>query len=104
MALCIFVDGCQCVSADPVALRNMEGIRFLPDFGARVPGFRASHSKRIAIAVTAVRNTISARLMLGVIHQRLFNYLNQLNAQLDYSRNVKTCIEIYIKMLLHVSV
>jgi len=28
----------------------------------------------------------------------------KLNAQLDYSRNVKTHIEMYIKMFLHVSV
>jgi len=28
----------------------------------------------------------------------------QLNAQLDCSRNVKTCIKIYFKILLHVSV
>jgi len=104
MALCSYVDGCQCVSVDPIAFRKMRDIRFLRNFGGRLPGFRVSHSKRIAMRVAAVRNTISAHLMLTVIHQHLLNCLNQLNAQLDYSRNVKTFIKIYIKMLLRVSV
>ena len=50
---------CQCVSVDRTAFRKMGGIRFLRSFGARLPDFRASHSKRIAMTVTAVRNAIS---------------------------------------------
>jgi hypothetical protein len=50
---------CQWVSVDPTAFRKMGGIRFLRNFGARLPEFRASHSKQIATTVTAVRNTVS---------------------------------------------
>lgn len=91
MALCNFVDGCHCVSVDHTAFRKMGGIRFLRNFGARLPDFRASHSERIAMTVTAVRNTFSARLMLRVTYQHLFNYLNQIKTKQKFYLNRGLC-------------
>ena len=82
MAVCRFVEGCQCVSIESTVFRKMETLvssetlyssvaivsrlnllrserwrhQFPPKLCAHIPNFRASHYERM-ISVTAVRNT-----------------------------------------------
>jgi hypothetical protein len=51
-ALCSFVARCEGVSMEPTACRKME-----ETLCAYLPNFRASHSRRMMLIVTTVRNT-----------------------------------------------